>query len=38
MSLIGRLPGKGVLVGLAVYEHINPRQRVVRCGSENLRA
>ena len=38
MSLMGRLPEKGVLVGLAVYEYINPRQRVVRCGNENPRA
>ena len=38
MSLMGRLSEKGVLVGLAVYEYINPRQRVVRCGNENPRA
>ena len=37
MSLMGRLPEKGVLVGLAVYEYINPRQGVVRCGNENPR-
>ena len=38
MKLIGRLPAKGVLVGSAVYEYINPRQGAVRCGNENPRA
>ena len=35
ITLMGRFPEKGVLVGLAVYEYINPRQGAVRCGSEN---
>ena len=36
ITLVGRLPEKGVLVGLAVYEYINPGQKAVRCGNENL--
>ena len=35
ITLTGRLPEKGVLVGLAVYEYINPRQGAVRRGNEN---
>ena len=35
ITLMGRLPEKGVLVGLAVYECINPRQEAVRRGNEN---
>ena len=38
MTLMGRLPEKGVLVGLAVYEYINPRKGAVRCGNGNPRA
>ena len=32
---MGRLPENGVLVGLTIYEYVNPRWRAVRCGSEN---
>ena len=35
ITFMGRLPEKGVLVGLAVYEYINPREGAVRCGNEN---
>ena len=35
ITLAGRLPEKAVLVGLAVYEYINPRQGAVRCGNGN---
>ena len=35
MTLAGRLPEKGVLVGLAVYEYINSSQGVVRFRNEN---
>ena len=35
MTLVDRLPKKGVLVGLAIYEHIDLWQGAVRCGNEN---
>ena len=35
MTLVGRLPENGVLVGLPIYEYIDPRQGAVRCGDEN---
>ena len=35
MALADRLPENGVLVGLAIYEYIDPRQGAVRCGNEN---
>ena len=37
MTLMGRLPDKGVLVGLAFYEYINQRQGAVRCGNELMK-
>ena len=34
ITLMDRLPEKGVPVGLAIYEYIDPRQGAVRCGNK----